>query len=200
MSGECDIFARRDGMRNLVITQNITVDGSIEMLTDWFDPQNQAGTGMDDLVAELRRQDSEADALLLGRQTFEDFRGYWPLQTDDTTGISDYLNQVHKYVVSGTLTDPRWENTTVLSGDPVKEVTALKAREGGKEIVLTGSITLAHAMIDAGLVDEYRLCVYPVVQGRGRRLFPDGHEIPRLQLLASRTFHSGITLQRYAPA
>ncbi|AGB23955.1 hypothetical protein Mycsm_03677 [Mycobacterium sp. JS623] len=69
-------------MRKLVITQNITLDGSIEMLDDWFDPQRQD----EDLLAESHRQDSQADALLVGRQTFEDFRGYWPKQTDDSTG------------------------------------------------------------------------------------------------------------------
>ncbi|MFG1808050.1 dihydrofolate reductase family protein [Streptomyces sp. NPDC049040] len=187
-------------MRKLVVTQNVTVDGSIEMLTDWFSPQNQGDTDRDDVVEEIRRQDGESDALLLGRRTFEDFRGYWPLQTSDTSGITDYLNRVRKYVVSGTLTEPGWENSTVLTGDPVEEVAALKARDAGKEIVLTGSISLAHAVIAAGLVDEYRLFVHPAVQGGGRGLFPEGHVIPRLRLLASRTFRSGITLQRYAPA
>ena len=89
-------------MRKLVITQNITLDGSIEMLDDWFDPQLQD----DELLAESHRQDAESDALLLGRQTFEDFRSYWPNQTDDATGITDYLNSVAKYVVSTTMTDP----------------------------------------------------------------------------------------------
>ncbi|WP_432081303.1 dihydrofolate reductase family protein [Streptomyces sp. WAC 04229] len=158
-------------MRTLAITENITVDGSIEMLTDWFDPQAQGEVDMADVMEESHRQDSRADALLLGRRTFEDFRGYWPNQTDDTTGITAYLNQVQKYVVSKTLTDPMWDNSTVLAGDPVEEVRALKAQEGGKDIVLTGSIRLTHTLIEAGLVDEYRLFVYPVVQGRGRRLF-----------------------------
>ncbi|MBQ1107188.1 dihydrofolate reductase family protein [Streptomyces anulatus] len=187
-------------MRTLAITQNITVDGSIEMITDWFDPQGHAGADMSDVLEESHRQDEHSDALLLGRRTFEDFRGYWPLRTDDTTGITAYLDRVAKYVVSGTLTDPGWQNSTVLKGDPVEEVRRLKAEEGGKDIVLTGSITLAHALIAAGLVDEYRLFVHPAVQGRGRRLFPDGHEVPRLRLLESRAFRSGITLQRYAPA
>lgn len=133
-------------------------------------------------------------------RTFEDFRGYWPGLTDDTTGISDYLDQVRKYVVSSTIEDPQWENSTVLSGDAVKEVAALKALEGGKDIVLTGSITLAHTLIEAGLVDEYRLFVYPVAQGRGRRLFPDGHEVPRLRLVDAKSFESGIVLLRYVPA
>jgi len=74
-------------MRKLVITQNITLDGAIEMLDDWFDPQLQD----EDLLEESHRQDSQADALLVGRQTFEDFRGYWPNQTDDPTGVTDYL-------------------------------------------------------------------------------------------------------------
>ncbi|MFH8736639.1 dihydrofolate reductase family protein [Streptomyces sp. NPDC017964] len=187
-------------MRTLAITQNITVDGCVEMLTDWFEPQAQGNADMADVLAEGHRQDSEADALLVGRRTFEDFRGYWPGLTDDTTGISDYLNQVRKYVVSGSIEDPQWENSIVLSGDAVKEVTALKALEGGKDIVLTGSISLAHTLIEAGLVDEYRLFVYPVVQGRGRRLFPDGYEVPRLRLVDSKSFRSGIVLLRYVPA
>ena len=129
-------------MRTLAITQNITVDGSVEMLTDWFAPQGQEGTDMSDVLEEIHRQDSRADGLLLGRQTFEDFRGYWPHQTDDTTGITAYLDKVQKYVVSSSLTEPGWENTTVLSGDPVEEVAALKSQAHGKDIVLTGSITL----------------------------------------------------------
>ncbi len=184
-------------MRRLVITQNTTVDGSIEMLGDWFDPQGGDDTA--DVQEEVHRQASTADAFLAGRHTFQDLRGYWSTLTDDTTGVSDYLNQVAKYVVSSTMTDPQWQNTTVLSGDPVKEVRALKHAEG-QDIVLTGSIRLGHALIAAGLVQEYRLFVYPIVQGRGRRLFPDGYEVPRLELLESKAFRSGITLQRYAPA
>lgn len=184
-------------MRTLAITQNLTVDGSIEMLGDWFDPQGQADVDNSDLLEELHRQDSTADGFLVGRQTFEDLRGYWPKQTDDATGITDYLNQVQKFVVSSTMTDPQWQNSTVLSGDPVQEVRALK-EQPGQDIVVTGSITLCHSLIRAGLVDEYRLFVYPVVQGRGRRLFPDGYEVPALSLLDAKAFRSGITFSRYA--
>ena len=181
-------------MRKLVITQNITLDGSIEMLDDWFHPQLQD----DDLLAESHRQDADSDALLLGRQTFEDFRGYWPNQNDDHTGITDYLNGVAKYVVSTTMTDPAWKNSTVISGDPMRRVRELKA-EPGRDIVLTGSIRLGHALIAAGLVDEYRLFVYPTVQGRGRRLFPDGVTVSTLTSVEPpKSFPSGITLLRYA--
>jgi dihydrofolate reductase len=181
-------------MRKLVITQNITLDGSIEMLDDRFDPQLQD----EDLLEESHRQDSQADALLVGRQTFEDFRGYWPKQTDDPTGVTDYLNRVAKYVVSSTMSDPAWQNSTVLTGDPIERATELKSRPG-KDIVLTGSISLAHALIAGGVVDEYRLFVYPAVQGRGRALFPDGTAIGKLALVEPpKSFQSGVTLLRYA--
>ena len=186
-------------MRTLAVTQNVTVDGSIELLGDWFDPQGHAEVDSADLLEELHRQDRRADAFLTGRRTFQDLRSYWPQQTEDATGISAYLNTVQKYVVSSTMTDPQWQRTTVLSGDPVEQVRALKDRPG-QDIVTTGSITLCHTLIEAGLVDEYHLFVYPVVQGRGRRLFPDGYELPRLTLLEATAFRSGITYSRYAPA
>jgi dihydrofolate reductase len=184
-------------VRTLAITQNTTVDGAVEMLDDWFDPQGQAGVDNADLIEEIRRQDERADGFLVGRRTFEDLRGYWPAREDDTTGISAYLDRVQKYVVSSTLTEPGWEPTTVLDGDPVEQVRALKEQPGA-DIVVTGSITLCHALIGAGLVDEYRLFTYPVVQGRGRRLFPDGAAADRLRLVECRGFRSGITYTRYA--
>jgi dihydrofolate reductase len=123
-------------------------------------------------------------------------RGYWPQQTDDTTGVSEYLNRVSKYVVSRTLQDPGWEPTTVLRGPLTEDVLALKSATGG-DIVVTGSMTLVHALIAAGLVDEYRLFVYPVVLGRGVRLFEEGTDVPRLELVEARPFRSGIVLLRY---
>lgn len=177
----------------LVVTENVTLDGAVEMLDSWFDPTDQDP----ELAAEIRRQDEHCDALLLGRQTFEDFRGFWPHQTDDPTGVSDQLNRVWKYVVSSTLSDPGWQNSTLLPGDPVDEVRHLK-QQPGADLVLTGSITLAHAVLAAGLVDELRLFTYPAVQGRGRRLFPDGHVVGRLRLLDSRAFAGGVTYSSYA--
>lgn len=179
-------------MRTLAITQNITVDGSIEMLGDWFDPADQ-----DEELLEVTRLHSErGDALVLGRQTFEDFRSYWPQQSDDKTGITDELNRVQKYVVTSTMTDPQWQNSTVLSGDWLDQVRDLK-EQPGKEIGVTGSIQLCQALIEADLVDEYRLFVYPVVQGRGRRLFPDGYEISQLKSVEPRLFGSGVALLHY---
>jgi len=186
-------------VRTLAITQNTTVDGAVELLGDWFSPQGQTGVDDSDLVEEIHRQDQRADALLLGRRTFEDFRGYWPGRADDPSGISAYLDRVQKYVVSATLTEPGWQHTTVLDGDPAEQVRALKEQPGA-DVVVTGSITLCHTLIGAGLVDEYRLFTHPAVQGRGRRLFPDGAAAERLRLVECRGFRNGVTYSRYTRA
>ncbi|GAA0933188.1 dihydrofolate reductase family protein [Kribbella koreensis] len=178
-------------MRDLVVTENITLDGVIDASEGWFNPGDE---DLSDVLGALEVQREAADAFLVGRQTFEDMRGYWPHQTDDPTGISDYLNAVSKYVVSTTLQDPQWEHSTVLRG--LNEVEALKAT-AGKDIVATGSITLVHALAAAGLVDEYRLFVYPVVIGKGARLFPGTSTPATLQLVETQPFRSGITLLRY---
>jgi dihydrofolate reductase len=179
-------------MRSLVVTENTTLDGVIDMSAGWFDPSGQDA----ELAAANLEHTRAADALLVGRATFEAFRGFWPGQTDDTTGVSAYLDEVQKYVVSATLEDPGWANSTVLRGDLVEEVRALKAQPG-RDIVATGSIRLVHALIAAGLVDEYRLFVHPVVVGRGARLF-ESAEVT-LRRLEARAFASGVVLLRYAP-
>jgi dihydrofolate reductase len=180
-------------MGTLAITQNITVDGSVELLGDWFDPSSQDP----DLLAEIDRQSAQEEALLLGRQTFEDLRSYWPNQHDDRTGIAGHLDRVAKYVVSSTLTEPRWTRTSVLGADWLDRVAALKQATGG-DIVVTGSISLCAALIAAGQVDEYRLFQYPAVQGRGRRLFPDDGGALQLALRDARTFPSGVVLLTYS--
>ena len=188
---------RRPSVR-IIITQNITLDGRVEMLDDWFDPQAQD----EELSAELMRQSANEDVLLLGRQTFEDFRGYWPNATDDTTGVADHLNQVDKRVVSSTLTEPGWQNTQIISSDPLRAVADLREAPG-RDVIVTGSITLAHELIAEGLVDEYRMFTYPVWQGRGRGYFHDGaHSArpPRLKLIDAKSFPSGITYSAYEPS
>ena len=183
-------------MRKLVVTENITLDGVIDMSKGWFDPLNE-DVDQSDLTAANAEHGEEADALLVGRNTFESFRGFWPRQTDDPTGVSDYLNAVNKYVVSSTMEDPGWENSTVLRGPVTGEVRRLKEAPG-RDIVATGSTRLVHALIAAGLVDEYRLFVFPVVVGRGARLFESASV--ELELLETRPFVSGAVLLRYAAA
>ena len=177
--------------RDLVVTENMTLDGVIDLADGWFSPAGADATFDQSDVDDARReQGGAADAFLVGRVTFEQMRGYWPLQTDDTTGITDYLNNVAKYVVSGTVDDPEWEHTTVLRGPLLDEIRTLKASVG-KDIVWTGSIMLVHALTAAGLVDEYRLFVYPVVVGRGEPLFAGGAAVPKLHLIENRPFSLG---------
>ena len=180
-------------MRRLHVTENMTADGRIEMLDEWFDPSPDGD--IQDWLDATERRGASSDAVVLGRQTFEDFRGHWPQHTDEPAGA--YLDQVQKYVVSSTMTDPQWRNSTILSGDPVEEVRRLKSSEGG-DITLSGSVTLAHAVLAAGLVDEIRLLVYPAIQGRGKGLVAEGTSVPGLELLESRALRSGVTLLRYA--
>jgi len=179
--------------RKLVVAENISANGVIEFLDSWFDPGEQEDT---ELLDAVRDHTTLETALILGRQTFEDFRGYWPLQADDSTGFTAHLNQVQKFVVSSTMTDPAWENSTILSGPLEDEVAALKATPGG-EIGITGSISVVHALMAADLVDEYRLFVYPVLTSRGRNLVPDALSMQGLTLTTSRTFPSGVTLLTY---
>jgi dihydrofolate reductase len=185
-------------MRDLIITENITLDGVIDAGQGWFAAAGGEDVDQSDMLAALTAQREAADALLLGRTTFEEMRGYWPRQTDDTTGITDYLDRVAKYVVSRTLQEPEWDRTTVLRGPLRDDVEALKAAPGA-DIVATGSMTLVADLIPPGLVDEYRLFVYPVVLGRGRRLFADATGLPRLRLVETQPFRSGVVLLRYRP-
>jgi dihydrofolate reductase len=184
-------------VRTLVVTENITLDGVIDATEGWFLPSGESGVDESDMLAALQEQAAASDAFLTGRVTFEEMRGYWPQQVDDTTGNTAHLNRVAKYVVSTTMTDPQWENSTVLSGPLVEEVRALKEK-AGQDIVVTGSITLVHELMSSGLIDEYRLFVFPVVLGRGRRLFEEGTDLPPLRLLEARPFRSGVVLLRYA--
>jgi dihydrofolate reductase len=182
-------------MRKLVVTENITLDGVIDATGGWFDPTDDT-VDQSDLIEQTQRHSAAADAFLCGRNTFEAFRGFWPKQTDDRTGVTDYLNRVHKYVVSSTITDPEWENSTVLRGPLAEEITRLK-EQPGRDIVVSGSIQLVHGLIAEGLVDEYRLFVYPVVVGTGARLFEEGASVSGLELADSRTFRSGVALLTY---
>lgn len=186
----------------LIITQNITLDGVVEQSDrtgEWFGVAS-GSADTSDIEATLAKLMSEEDAQLYGRKTFEAMRGFWPNQTDDTTGITDHLNTVHKYVISTTMSDPEWQNSTVLSADLLDDVQALKDRPGAN-LGVTGSISVCRQLIGAGMVDEYRLFVYPAVVGVGEQLFEvDGIEARKLQLADSETFKSGVVLLRYQPA
>jgi dihydrofolate reductase len=134
-------------------------------------------------------------ALLFGRVTYEEFAAAWSGGHDE---LADKFNSLPKYVVSSTLEDPEWNNSTVLEGDVVEEVSRLK-RELDGEIVVHGSVRLARALIEHDLVDELRLMVYPVMLGAGARLFGELRDKKTLRLTDSRTVGDGVAILTYEP-
>jgi dihydrofolate reductase len=135
---------------------------------------------------------ANTDAILLGRTTFELMKPYWTAVTDPQNETATALNTVPKFVVSNTLTDPDWGDTTVISGDVVEQVRELKGRPGG-EIQVHGSWRLVRALHDAGLVDIYRLLIFPVVVGAGKRLFSEGSTPRAFEVVERRATSAGAT-------
>ncbi|HZG64424.1 MAG TPA: dihydrofolate reductase family protein [Rubrobacteraceae bacterium] len=176
-------------MRKVVVTEFISLDGVIEEPRWTFKYWN-------DEIANFKGDESSAsDALLLGRVTYQGFAAAWPQSKDEG---ADYFNSVRKYVVSKTLKQPlEWKNSTLIKDNIVEELTTLKQQDG-KDIVVHGSATLVQTLMQDDLVDRYRLLVYPVVVGKGKRLFQEG--IPAsLKLLESQSFSSGVVALVYEP-
>ncbi len=140
-----------------------------------------------------------AGAFLLGRRTYELFAGYWGVMADSSHPIAAALNTRPKYVVSTTLTDPQWADTTVLSGDVAAAIRELRAKPAG-ELQVHGSGALVRWLLENELVDEMNLLIVPVVVGQGARLFPESGPDIALDLVGSRAFPKGVTIQVYRPA
>lgn len=153
----------------------------------------------DEAMAFVQETYQRADAFLFGRRTYDLFAGYWSVRTDLEDPIVGALNTRPKYVASTTLTDPEWAETTVLSGDLAAAIGELKTRPGG-ELQVHGSGALTQWLLANDLVDEINLLIVPVVVGEGKRLFPDQGPDIALDLVESRAFPRGITLQVYRPA
>lgn len=187
-------------MGRIVATEYVSLDGVIQAPgggeefrhAGWtFDiERGEAGTKfkLDEALS--------SEALLLGRVTYEGFAAAWPSMTDDM-GFADKFNSMPKYVVSSTLEKAEWNNSTILDGDVVEEVTKLKQTVGG-DIVIHGSGQLVQALLEHDLIDELRLMVFPVVLGAGKRLFGDTSDKKRLQLTDSTTVGDGILILTYA--
>ncbi len=187
-------------MGRIVVTEYISVDGVVEAPSGtedfarvgWIDDFTRGPEGDEFKLDETRA----SDALLLGRVTYEAFASVWPHVEGD---FADKFNTMPKYVVSSTLEDPEWNNTTVLRGDVVDEVVELKAQYAG-DIVVHGSPRLAQALLEHDLVDELRLMVYPVIVGAGKRLFAETSGTKRLQLKEAKTVGGGIHILVYQAA
>jgi dihydrofolate reductase len=182
-------------VRKLVARELVSLDGVVEA------PQGWAFSYSNDEMEEANASGMAAsDAMLLGRATYEEFASYWPYQDSAEQPYTDYLNNTPKYVVSTTLEEPLgWQNSTLIKGNVVEKISALK-RQPGKDITVIGSGTLVHSLLQNDLLDELVLTVHPVVLGSGKRLFEDGGDRKALKLVNSKSFSTGVVVLSYRPA
>jgi dihydrofolate reductase len=187
-------------MGRIVVTEFMSVDGVVEdpggaedfKYGGWSFEFNRGDEGDNFKLEETRR----SDALLLGRVTYQGFADAWPSRQGE---FAELFNNMPKYVVSSTLSDPGWTNSTVISGDLEGEVQKLKDRHDA-DIVVHGSPTLVRALLDRDLVDELRLMVFPVVLGAGKQLFGDTSDKKALKLADSKTVGDGVAILVYQRA
>jgi dihydrofolate reductase len=182
-------------MRKVVASELVSLDGVIESPEKWsFQFHN------DEMAEAQGAGMAAADAMLLGRVTYQEFASYWPYQNSADQPFTDYLNNTPKYVVSTTLEGPlEWQNSTLIKGNVAEEIAKLK-RQPGKDIGIVGSGTLVRSLLRQDLLDELRLMVHPIVMGSGERLFEDGGDQKVLELVDSKTFGTGVLYLTYQPA
>jgi len=180
-------------VRKVVASELVSLDGVMGSPEEWafpysnYEMEEANASGM-----------AASDALLLGRVTYEVLAAFWPHQPSGTPMV-DYINSVPKFVVSTTLKEVEWNNSTLIKGNFAEEITRLK-RQPGKDITIIGSGALVGSLLRDGLLDELRLMVHPVVLGGGKRLFEDGGDRKDLKLVDSRTFGTGVLYLTYRPA
>lgn len=175
-------------MRNLVVTTFLSLDGVMEAPA-WTVPYWN-----DDIARFKGDETSASDALLLGRVTYQGFAAAWPESKDEGAA---YFNSVRKYVVSTTLDKAEWNNSVLIKNNIVEAIARLKQQDG-KDIAVHGSATLVQTLMKHDLVDRYRLLVYPVVLGKGTRLFQDG-TTATLRLVSAQALSSGVAALLYEP-
>lgn len=181
-------------MRKVVASEFVTLDGVMEdpSWTFQFPSEEQGKFKFDELFA--------SDALLLGRATYEGFAAAWPRMTEQYGEYADMMNGYPKYVVSTTLEEPLdWNNSRLIKGNVAEEVSGLK-QQPGKDILIFGSGHLVNTLMQHDVIDEYRMMVFPVVVGGGKRLFRDDIETTALKLVDTKTFGSGVVVLSYQPA
>ena len=181
-------------MRKIVSGLFLSLDGVYESPDQWHFPYFNEEMGQ-----AVQTQMDAADAMLLGRVTYEEFAGYWPNQSSTDMPIAEYMNATPKFVVSTTLDEVTWQNATLINGNVTEQLADLK-RQPGKNLSITGSGTLVRSLLRDGLLDELHLFVHPIAVGRGKRLFPDGSDQIGLELVDSTTFTTGVVYLTYRPA
>jgi dihydrofolate reductase len=187
-------------VRRVVVSEFVSLDGVMEdpSWTFQFGSEEQEKFKFDELAA--------SDALLLGRVTYEGFAAAWPNMMEQYGGprraelgeYADMMNGYPKYVVSTTLEEAGWNNSTIIKGNIAEDVFKLK-QQPGKDVLIFGSGDLVNTLMRHGLIDEYRIMVFPVIVGSGKRLFEDGSKTTALRLVNTKTFGSGVVVLTYRP-
>src|SRR3989442_11015874 len=187
-----DAVMPADSSRRLAATFFVSLDGVVESPEKWSFPF------WNDEIQKFKRDETFAtDALLLGRVTYEGFAAAWPGRKDPD-GFADRFNSMPKFVASRTLKKLAWNNSHLIKGDLAGEVSKLK-EQPGRDIMIHGSTSPIRTILPSGLIDEYRLLVYPLVLGHGKRLFDEGSQAS-LKLVESTTFSKGVLKLVYRPA
>jgi dihydrofolate reductase len=170
----------------------MTVDGvfDAETMGHWWQTTNSP-----ERMEYIREQYAQGDSYMMGRITYEML---WPGWSKDTTELGQTLNRMHKYVISTTLSEAPWKESTIIRDNVVEEIAKLK-QQPGKDIIIDGSATLVRSLQDTGLIDEYRFLVEPFLMGRGRRFFEEGTSMSKLKLVESRALPSGTLALIYQP-
>jgi dihydrofolate reductase len=182
-------------MRKVVASELVSLDGVMEAPEKWHFPYFN-----DEMGEAIGAAMAEADVMLFGRVTYEEFAAFWPSQSGEDQEFADYMNNTPKYVVSTTLEEPlEWNNSTLINGDVAEEIATLK-QQPGKDISISGSGALVRSLLAEDLLDELRLMVHPIVVGSGKRLFGEGSDQKALRLVDSKTFGTGVLYLTYQPA
>jgi len=177
-------------MRKLIVTEFLSLDGVME------DPSWTFSYWNDEIAAFKGEETSNNEPILLGRVTYQGFAEAWPQRSDDVPGAA-YFNGTRKHVVSTTLDIVEWNNSVLINDNIIEEITKLKQQDG-PDIIVHGSATLVQTLMQHDLVDRFRLLVYPVVLGKGKRLFNEG-DTATLNLIKSQAFSSGVAALIYEP-
>lgn len=181
-------------MRKIIFQMSVSLDGYYE------DPDGDINWHVvdDEFNAYALRLLETLDGYIFGRKTYELMASYWPSDAalQDDPVIARYMNSLHKYVVSRSLKDLKWENSSLLGGDPAAEIAHLK-QQSGKDLAIFGSSDLVVSLNKPELIDEYRLFYAPVLLGKGKPLFEGLHQQVKLKLIESRVFNSGVVVSRY---
>jgi dihydrofolate reductase len=183
-------------MRRIIVSEWVSLDGVFDdrSMGEWYLPFHTKERG-----EYIKEGILACDAILLGRTTYEMLYPYWSSLKNNEMGVADKLNNAPKFVVSASMKNAEWNNSTIIKENLIEEITRLKSQEG-QGILIMGSATLIQSLMEADLIDEFRFLIHPVIMGSGKRFFKDGMHTKTLQLINKQTLGQGVELLCYQPA